>query len=341
MIAADVMARLLITVGPEAELRHALGLMLRHRLGALPVVDVRGRLAGMLSEGDLLRRAWLKGAQPTASVGDMMSASVISVAPDASLEHVLGLMQEHHIKRVPVLRDGQLVGMLSRANLLQALMRVLPDAAPPPLSRHSDGAAPIGSALPLVETASLGLDSDISALALSLLETLKLRRSQRNFSPHEVPLYRLSRLLWAADGVNRASEHGRTAPSASNAQEIDIYVATAGGWYRYDAVAPALILCGRDDIRAATGKQDLACKAPLDLVYVANLERLPAEEQAECLQHAACDTGHISQNVYLFCAAEGMATVSRTWFDRAQLERTMGLGASQRVMLAQTVGYPA
>ena len=185
------------------------------------------------------------------------------------------------------------------------------------------------------------LDADISALGMAFIEVLKLRQSQRDFCERELSWYRLSRLLWAAYGINRASEHGRTAPSVSNSQEMEIYVAMADGWYRYDPEAPALVLCGRADLRAATGKQDYPGTAPVNLIYVANLARLPAEDHAERLLHAAFDAGHISQNVYLFCAAEGMATVARAWFDHAQLASLMGLGSGQRVMLAQTVGYPA
>lgn len=358
MIAAEVMARLLITVGPEAGVQQATGLMLKHRLGALPVVDAGGRLVGMLSEGDLLRGAelgggktpppWLAmlrargGGKRGALVGEVMSAAVVSVAPDTPLEQVVALMEEHRIKRVPVLRDGRLEGMVSRANLVQALLRLVPASGPVPRAvQEEDHAVSDGGVLPLVDAAALELDSDIGALGLGLVDTLKLRRSQRAFSPRELPRYRLSRLLWAAYGINRASEHGRTAPSVSNSQEMDIYVAMADGWYRYDPEAPALVLCGRADLRAATGKQDYPGTAPVNLIYVANLARLPAEDHAERLLHAAFDAGHISQNVYLFCAAEGMATVARAWFDHAQLASLMGLGSGQRVMLAQTVGYPS
>lgn len=365
MIAADVMARLLITVAPEASLHQAVCLMLKHRLGALPVVDAQGCLAGMLSEGDTLRRAALNGSAaprwlgtlrrhaPGAShgetgaalVADAMSAAVVSVGPGTPLEQVAALMEEHDIKRVPVVREGRLEGMVSRASLLQALLRLLPGAAS---ASHTDEVhsragqlADAGGDVPLIPDAALELDSDISALALGLIDTLKLRRSTRAFSPRALPRYRLSRLLWAACGINRPAEHGRTAPSVSNAQEVEIYVALAGGWYRYDPAVPALAWCGREDIRAASGKQDFAGSAPVDLLYVANLDRLPPGERAERLLQAALDAGHISQNVYLFCAAEGMVTVARTWFDGPELARTLGLGPGQHVMLAQTVGYPA
>lgn len=358
MIASEVMARLLITVGPEASVRHAIGLMLKHRVSGLPVVDADGKLIGMLSEGDLLRRAgggralprWvarLRAAGADARgdgclVADVMTVPVVSVTPETPLELVVALMEEHHIRRVPVVRDGRLDGMVSRANLVQALLRVVPAEGPdwhedPPSAPQAE--LPAGS-LALIGLAGLELDSDISAPAMGLIDLLRLRRTQRVFSPKELPRYRLSRLLWAAFGINRAEERCRTAPSISNAQEICVYVAMASGWYRYDPAGPALVQCGQADIRSATGKQDFVGSAPVNLLYVADLERLPMEEHAERLLHAAIDAGHISQNVYLFCAAEGMATVARTWFDQAELARVMDLGPGQRVLLAQTVGYP-
>lgn len=347
MIAADVMARLLVTVGPEATLHRAVSLMLKHRISGLPVVDTAGKLLGVLSESDLLRHAgagadW-NGVDCLA--GDAMTAPAISVAPDTPLDEVKALMEKHHIKRVPVLRDGRLDGMVSRANLVQAMLRQLPVAGPAPQRAGDRGdaaeGAQQGGSLSLVAAAALELDADIGALGIALIDMLSLRRSQRLFSSRELSRYRLSRLLWAAFGINRPADGYRTAPSVSNAQEIDVYVALASGWYRYDPVAPSLILCGRDDIRAATGKQDFVGSAPVNLLYVANLERLASEDHAERLLHAGIDAGHISQNVYLFCAAEGMAAVARAWFDQAELARVMGLLPGQRVILAQTVGYAA
>ena len=194
--------------------------------------------------------------------------------------------------------------------------------------------------LPLMGPATFELDADISALGMALIEVLKLRQSQREFSERELSWYRLSRLLWAADGCNRPGTGHRTAPSVCNAQEIDIYVAMSSGLYRYDPLAPSLRQLSGVDIRAVTGKQDFVATAPVTLLYVADLSRMPPEEQARQLLFAALDAGHISQNVYLFCAAEGLAVVSRGWFDQGELAAAMGLTDGQHVMLAQSLGYP-
>ena len=108
---------------------------------------------------------------------------------------------------------------------------------------------------------------------LPLMDTLSKRHSAREFSPDELPLPLLSNLLWAAFGVNRAAG-GRTAPSALNAQEVDVFVALPSGAYRYDAATHALHLAAASDLRRVTGYQDFVDEAPLDLVFVADHSRL-------------------------------------------------------------------
>ncbi len=173
-----------------------------------------------------------------------------------------------------------------------------------------------------------------------LLEALNDRRSTREFRTDELGPSVLSSLLWAAFGVNRRDGH-RTAPSARNWQEIDIYVALARGLYLYDPAAHALQQVLAQDLRAATGLQDFVATAPVDLVYVADLARMETQDRTEQRFYSAIDTGFISQNVYLFCASEGLATVARGLLDRRSLARSMQLRPQQRVMVAQTVGYPA
>jgi SagB-type dehydrogenase family enzyme len=192
----------------------------------------------------------------------------------------------------------------------------------------------------LVAASALELDADITPLSMSLIEVLRKRKSSREFSTREVSIYKLSRLLWCAFGINREEGGHRTAPSAKDAQEIDIYVALASGLYRYDPRQLLLHPVLADDIRADTGWQDFVAGAPVNLIYVADLERLSGASRVEQKFYAALDTGFISQNVYLFCAAEGLATVARGWVDRPALARRMGLGPGQRIVLAQTVGYP-
>lgn len=173
-----------------------------------------------------------------------------------------------------------------------------------------------------------------------LMQTLKERHSTREFSAKVLPRQQLANLLWAAAGVNRPASGQRTVPSARDWREIDVYVATAEGMYRYDASAHALVPVAARDLRALTGMQDFVATAPVNLVYVADFDRMEgATEQREF--YAATDAGFIAQNVYLYCASANLATVVRGSVDRAALAKAMGLAPHQRIMLAQTVGYPA
>jgi SagB-type dehydrogenase family enzyme len=172
-----------------------------------------------------------------------------------------------------------------------------------------------------------------------LMQVLKDRRSTREFSNQKLSPQMLSNLLWAAFGINRP-DGKRTAPSAMNWQEIDIYVATQEGLYIYDAKANALNLVLAQDVRAATGTQSFVKDAPVNLVYVADLGKTGKVGVVERMLLTAADTGVIAQNVYLFCASEGLATVVRASIDSEALARLMKLRPDQKIMLAQTVGYP-
>ncbi len=173
-----------------------------------------------------------------------------------------------------------------------------------------------------------------------LMRVLKDRVSSRSFRPEKLPMQTLSNLLWAAFGVNRPASGGRTAPSASNSQEMDIYVAMADGLFRYDAKASLLKPVLPDDIRALTGRQSFVTDAPVNLIYVADLSKMPRASAEDRDSYAAAHSGFISQNVYLFCASEGLATVVRASIDRPALARAMRLRPDQKITLAQTVGYP-
>ena len=172
-----------------------------------------------------------------------------------------------------------------------------------------------------------------------LMDTLSRRHSSREFAPNPLPLPVLSGLLWAAYGVNRP-DGGRTAPSAINAQEVDVYVALPEGAYRYDATAHALRLAAAADVRRVTGYQDFVDDAALDLVFVADYSRSGLVPVAARESYASVAAGAISQNVYLFSAANGLATVIRAWIDRDAIANALGLTHDQHVLLSQTVGYP-
>jgi len=173
-----------------------------------------------------------------------------------------------------------------------------------------------------------------------LIETLKLRRSTREYSDRPLPAQTLSDLLWAAFGVNRPNGD-RTAPYWRHVMVMDIYAAMAGGVWLYEPKAHALLPYLKDDIRAATGLQDFVAAAPLNLVYVAHGDRMtdvPAEERR---LYASVDAASIGENVYLFCASEGLGTVFRGAVDYPKLTRALQLPDQQFVTFAQTVGYPA
>ena len=175
----------------------------------------------------------------------------------------------------------------------------------------------------------------------SLMQALKERHSTREFSPRALSNQVLSNLLWAAAGVNRPESGKRTAPSARDWREIDIYVTLREGVYRYDANDHVLLRVSKEDLRASTGQQEFVGHAPLNLVYVADLTRMEGASPEQKNLYSAADTGFIAQNVYLFCASEGLATVVRGSVDREALAAMLGLGKHQRIILAQTVGYPA
>jgi SagB-type dehydrogenase family enzyme len=173
-----------------------------------------------------------------------------------------------------------------------------------------------------------------------LMEALKTRHTTREFKPDPLPASVLSNLLWAAFGINRPESGKRTAPSAMNWQETDIYVFLADGVYVYDAKAHRLNPVLDGDFRASTGTQDFVKDAPLTLVYVADLAKTGNASPDDKDLYTAVDAGLIVQNVYLFCASEGLATVVRGSVDRAALAKVLKLRADQRIIVAQTVGYP-
>ena len=172
-----------------------------------------------------------------------------------------------------------------------------------------------------------------------LIEALALRRSTREYAARPLPPQVLSDLLWAAFGVNRPSGD-RTAPYWRHIMVIDVYVALADGVWLYEPKQHVLVPHLRVDIRAQTGQQDFVGAAPLNLIYVAHGERMQDIAPQERRLYASVDTGFIGQNVYLFCASEGLATVFRGAVDYAKLDRTMHLGKDEFVTFAQTVGYP-
>ncbi len=173
-----------------------------------------------------------------------------------------------------------------------------------------------------------------------LMTALRDRQSSRVFSDRQLPPQVMADLLWAAAGINRADSGKRTAPSAMNWQEVEVYAITAQGAYLYDAKSNVLKALVRGDLRKLTGMQDFVAVAPLNLVYVADPAKMGRGTPEDQALYSAVDTGVISQNVYLFCASEGLATVVRGSVDRQALAAALQLPGQKKVVLAQTVGYP-
>jgi SagB-type dehydrogenase family enzyme len=173
-----------------------------------------------------------------------------------------------------------------------------------------------------------------------LMEALRERQSKRDFTAAPLPAQVLSDLLWAAFGINRPDNEHRTAPSGMNAQEIDLYVALAEGVYVYDARAHRLNPIASGDVRAKTGGQDFVKVAPVALMFVADFSRMVKAKPEVKEPYAWNGAGYISQNVYLYCASAGLATVVHELGDRGPLSEALKLRPDQRIILAQAVGYP-
>jgi nitroreductase len=174
----------------------------------------------------------------------------------------------------------------------------------------------------------------------SLVQALKDRKTSREYSSGNLSPQILANLLWAAFGINRADSGKRTAPSAYNKQEIDVYVTTAEGAYVYDPKGNALVPVASGDIRALTGTQSYFKDAAINLVYVADLPKMNEAEEPVKMMLAAADTAFIAENVYLFCASEGLATVFRAGIDKQKLGEALKLRPEQKITFAQTVGMP-
>jgi nitroreductase len=190
------------------------------------------------------------------------------------------------------------------------------------------------------ELAALELPPPAQHGGKPLMEALMLRRSTRAYAPTPLPPQLLSDLLWAANGVNRPATGERTAPYWRHIMVTDIYAAMADGVWLYEPQSHRLQPYLTGDIRVETGLQDFVGVAPLDLIYVAHGERMADIGREERRLYASVDTGFIGQNVYLFCASAGLATVFRGAVPYAELTRKLALPPEQFVTFAQTVGFP-
>ncbi|MDR1115201.1 MAG: SagB/ThcOx family dehydrogenase [Tannerella sp.] len=190
------------------------------------------------------------------------------------------------------------------------------------------------------ELQAIKLNSPNKSRGSAVMKALSDRHSDREYDTKDISLQDLSDLLWAANGVNR-SNGNRTAPSAMNRQEIDVYIVREDGTYLYDAAGNTLKPLSKGDYRKAVASgQDFAATAPVCIVLVANLEKLgdPASEQTRLI--AAMDAGIVCQNINVFCSAAGLSTVPRATMDKDELTKAFKLTDKQYIMLNNPVGYP-
>jgi nitroreductase len=177
-----------------------------------------------------------------------------------------------------------------------------------------------------------------------LMQALNERQTTRSFKEENLSQQQLSELLWAAWGINRPDLKKRTAPSARNVQEIDVYVALPGGTYIYVAESHTLKQVNNKDLRKTTGSQSFVGDAALNIVYIADMEKLGKKEGENIddseLFMTYSNAAFIAQNVYLYCASANLGCVIRGTIPKERLASELGLRSNQKIILAQTVGVP-
>ncbi len=189
-------------------------------------------------------------------------------------------------------------------------------------------------------TKAIVLNQPDKTRGLPYMEAMSLRASVREFDATALKLQDLSDLLWAANGINRPDEGKRTAPSAMNAQDIDIYVLMESGIYLYDPKEHLLEPVVDGDHRMlVAGRQVEVAEAPVICLLVSDISRFRAGEDSLKLVWAAMDAGIVSQNINIFCAATGLTTRPRATMDQEKLREILELKDSQHLMLNNPVSY--
>jgi SagB-type dehydrogenase family enzyme len=188
---------------------------------------------------------------------------------------------------------------------------------------------------------SKSLNPPDKSRGLSIMQAFSNRASATTWNSEELKLQDLSDLLWAANGINRPDQKKRTAPSAMNAQDVDIFVFLPEGVYFYDAAGNKLdpVVAGDLRLLAAGAQADMA-KAPVILVLVSDISKFTRGEDSNKLIMGALDAGMVSQNISLFCAGAGLITRPRATMDQAKLKEVLKLKDSQRPLLNNPVSYP-
>ena len=177
-----------------------------------------------------------------------------------------------------------------------------------------------------ISAQDINLPEPVKTGGMPLMDALNKRETTREFSSEDIDNQTLSNLLWAAWGYNRPDK--RTAPSANNKQELDLYVVKKSGVYLYDARDNKLVQVSKDDVGKDMGKQDFVGVAPLNIVFVAKNKG----------DYSPINAGFISQNIYLYCASVDLGTVVRGYFDPEVVSKALKLNDTQVPVLTQTVG---
>lgn len=225
--------------------------------------------------------------------------------------------------------------------LSAALVLVTASVLPGEAARAAEPAPLTTATLPCTPGERVPLPPPTTGGGMPLMTAMADRHSSREFAPDPLPLALLSDLLWAANGVNRHESGKRTAATARNWRNLNVYAVTAAGVFRYEPAAHALVAVTPGDHRAATGAQPFVAGAPLNLVYVSDLAKMSGvDPDGDGRFHDGAHAGIVSQNVYLYAASVELATVVRAMVDRTALAGVLGLPETQRVVMAQTVGYP-
>jgi len=174
----------------------------------------------------------------------------------------------------------------------------------------------------------------------SLMQSLNDRHSTREFSDKELSLQELSNLLWAADGINRPDQKKRTAPSAMNTQDADVYVFLKDGVYLYDSFEMKLLPVVKGDKRALAGTQSFVAGAPVNFVIVSDYAKMGRTKDEDKASFAAGSAAFIGENVYLFCSAFDLNCVLRGSIDRETIAKEINLRPEQHAVYGITIGFP-
>ncbi|MDR1742564.1 MAG: SagB/ThcOx family dehydrogenase [Dysgonamonadaceae bacterium] len=172
-----------------------------------------------------------------------------------------------------------------------------------------------------------------------VMKALSQRASARVFTSTQLKLQDLSDLLWAANGINRPDEKKRTAASAVNAQDIDVYTFMQSGTYLYDASAHQLVLVAEGDNRSIFSRNENETLPALICLLVSDISRFRMGDDAQKREMAAMDAGIVSQNIAVFCASVGLLTRPRAMMNKPKIKELLQLSDSQIPMLNLPVSY--